>query len=249
MVNVIIPRVTTRGYYDRMTGATRKRKRYGVYPPNLKKILVGSAELAVMVHGMRNDSAGAASKVQIAKECLSILGYKHPVIGFSYDSDIPGAHRSDNNVKTLETARIIAHKNGHNLACFVIDFAHTNPHTKIRLLGHSLGSEVILSAIMWLHDNNHTDMLESVHFFAASIRRQDIQKAQISAMNRVIRDCVTNYHWPVDEVLMEGETDGVNPEPVGLRGMTDDTAKWTDIMVSPANHRFASYAPMLQSFP
>jgi len=46
-----------------------------------------------MIHGLRNDNAGAVAKAVMAKNKLQKLGYRYPVIGFSYDSNTTGAHR------------------------------------------------------------------------------------------------------------------------------------------------------------
>jgi len=45
-----------------------------------------------MIHGLQNNNAGAIAKVLFAKNRLRKLGYVHPVIGFSYDSNTTGAH-------------------------------------------------------------------------------------------------------------------------------------------------------------
>ena len=245
---MIIPRVTTRGYYDRATGATLDARRYSTYPPGLAASLAGRAEIAVMVHGMRNDSTGAASKTRIASERLVQLGYVHPVIGYSYDSNIKGAHMQGSYTSAIKTANVIAAKNGHNLACFIEDFMSNSPDTKIRLMGHSLGSQVILSAILYLYERNYHSMLETVHLFAASAACSDIQKHK-DAIGRIVRKHVTNYYWPDDDVLLEGQVSGANPDPVGLTGMIPAASKWHDVRATPESHRFVSWAPVLGSFP
>lgn len=245
---MIFPRITTRGYYDRATGATINNRKYSVFPPGLGRRLSGSSEIAIMVHGMRNDSVGAASKIQIATQRLAELGYAHPVIGYSYDSNIAGAHLARNRTQALAVARVVARKNGLNLASFIADFKEANPDTAIRLLGHSLGSEVILRAIHLLDQKNAPGMVEAVYLFAASATRQEMSRSG-EVLGRVIRDGLTNYYGPNDEELSEGHKSGVNPYPVGLCGMGADLPKCRDVRVSPENHRFASYAAVLKSFP
>ena len=168
-----VPRITTRGYYDRSTGMTLRRRRYSLFPRGLDRMLAGSAEIVIMVHGMRNDSAGAAAKTQIAAQRLADLGYEHTIIGYSYDSNIAGAHIRHNYPGVLATAGIVARKNGYNLASFVEDFERLSPGTAVRLMGHSLGSEVILSALQRLYRGGMRDSIEAVYFFAASVTRQD----------------------------------------------------------------------------
>ena len=241
-------RITTRGYYDRRTGDLRRHARYSVYPPNLLKTLAGSPEVAIMVHGMRNDSAGAASKVRIASERLASLGYAHPVIGFSYDADVVGAHLERNYRQVLGVARMIARQNGLHLAAFLEDFAQNNPATSIRMLGHSLGSEVIVSAARNLYGGGRGPFILSVHLFAASATQDAVRSAQ-PMLAAAVSGMIKNYYHTGDEELMQGHDSGLNPCPVGLCGAGMKWDQLRDILVSPENHRFASYAAVLDSFP
>ena len=138
-----IPRISTRGYYDLSTGKTLKKNQYYLYPKKDFTKLVDSKELTIMIHGLRNDNAGAIAKVVLAKNRLRKLGYSHPVIGFSYDSNTTGAHLIKHAKHALAVGQTIAEKNGKNLGKFIEDFKSTSPKTRIRLMGHSLGSQVI----------------------------------------------------------------------------------------------------------
>jgi len=108
----IIPRISTRGYYDLTSGKTLKKNSYFLYPKKDFKKFVGSKELVIMIHGLRNNNAGAIAKVVLAKNRLSKLGYHHPVIGFSYDSNTTGAHLKKYVKRALSAGQIIAKKNG-----------------------------------------------------------------------------------------------------------------------------------------
>ena len=87
-----IPRISTRGYYDLTTGKTIKTNPYYLYPKKDFKKLIDSKEITIMIHGLQNNNAGAVAKVLLARNRLRKLGYTHPVIGFSYDSNTTGAH-------------------------------------------------------------------------------------------------------------------------------------------------------------
>lgn len=239
-----VGRVTTRGYYDRRTGGALRSGRYSVYPPNLLKTLANSPEIAIVAHGMRNDSAGAASKARTAAERLGALGYGHAVIAFSYDSDVIGAHLKDNR-KAVSVARHIAERNGAHLAAFLEDFARKSPETSIRLLGHSLGSEVLLAAARSI--SGPAPPVRSVHLFAASATTSDVEAAR-AALERVVSGAVKNYHYESDEELGRGH-DPAGPRPAGLAGMGFETEKFQNVRVSPKNHRFVSYMAVLESFP
>ena len=88
----IIPRISTRGYYDLTHGKTIKNNSYFLYPKKAFEKLIDSPEITIVIHGLRNDQAGAIAKVVLAKNRLRHLGYAFPVIGFSYDSNTTGAH-------------------------------------------------------------------------------------------------------------------------------------------------------------
>ena len=88
----IIPRISTRGYYDLSTGKTLKNNSYFLYPNKDFKKLIGSKEVTIMIHGLQNNNAGAIAKVLLARNRLRKLGYVYRVIGFSYDSNTTGAH-------------------------------------------------------------------------------------------------------------------------------------------------------------
>lgn len=241
-------RITTRGYYDRRTGELLRPDAYSVYPPGMLGRLAGSAEVAIVVHGMRNDSAGAASKIRIASERLKSLGYAHPVIGFSYDADVVGAHVRGNYPRALGVARTIAEGNGPRLAAFLEDLWQKSPDTAVRVLGHSLGSEVVVSAARSMGGDGSGPLMASVHLFAASVTRRDVASAK-GALERAVSGMVKNYYHTGDEELAGGHNSGLNPYPIGLCGAKMDWAKLQDIPVSPENHRFASYAAVLDSFP
>ena len=139
-----IARISTRGYYNLLNGKTIKNNSYYLYPKQDFKKLIDSKELTIMIHGLRNDNAGAIAKVVLAKNKLKKLNYSYPIIGYSYDSNTTGAHLIKYAKRSLATGQVIAKKNGRNLGKFIEDFKTSSPSTKIRLIGHSLGTQVIL---------------------------------------------------------------------------------------------------------
>ncbi len=247
-----VPRVSTRGYYDLTTGRTLKRNRYYLYPRRAFAGLVGSGELAIMIHGLRNDSRGAADKVEIARGRLAELGYRHPVVGLSYDSNTRGAHLARHARRALAAGQRIAAKNGRNLSLFVEDFRAASPGTRIRLLGHSLGSQVILSTVERLARRpGNRGAIESVHLFGASIPSGVPSSPGHSGnLGLVVAGEVVNYYSPADEVLSAAGGAGLAWPPLGLRGASGRAMpRYRDVRVVPENHRFASYAAVLESFP
>ena len=129
-----VARISTRGYYDLLTGKTIKNNSYYLYPKQDFKKLIDSKELTIMIHGLRNDNAGAIAKVVLAKNKLKNLNYSYPVIGYSYDSNTTGAHLMKYAKRSLAAGQVIAKKNGRNLGKFIEDFKVTSHSTKIRIL-------------------------------------------------------------------------------------------------------------------
>jgi len=247
-----VPRISTRGYYDLSNGNTLKNNRYYTYPKNDFKKLVNSQEITIMIHGLRNDNAGAVAKVVLAKKQLRRLGYVHPVVGFSYDSNTTGAHLMKHAKHALSVGQKIAKKNGTNLGKFIEDFKKTNPKTKIRLMGHSLGSQVILSTLEYLaRKKENIGIVEGVYFFGASIT-DDVpsSKRYGKILQSVVRSKIVNHYAPKDEVLNWANSKKFVRGPLGLNGATGKpVAKYRQKLVKPKNHRFASYAAVLRSFP
>lgn len=252
-----LPRATTRGCYDLRTGRPlRRRITYRLYPRRFFDETAGESEMAVVVHGLRNDERGAVEKIRMVKQALQALGYRHPVVGFSYDSNVRGAHIKRFERQALITGRRIAESNGRHLAEFLVWSKKRNGSRKIRLLGHSLGSEVICSAVMHLACTGKKDtegVIESAYLFGASLP-SDFQKDQgiLDAIDRTIRRSITNYYAPTDEVLSEACRSGSGIDvPLGLRGASPGrrSSKYRQKKVEPENHRFASYMDTLRSFP
>ena len=248
----IIPRITTRGYYDLTTGRTKKTSNYYLYPKQSFAKLYGKKELSIMIHGLRNDKAGAVSKFEIAKKQLRKIGYSYPVIGYSYDSNTKGAHLKKTELRALRAGQRIAQKNGQNLARFILDFREKSPKTKIRLLGHSLGSQVILSTVENLaKSKNNKNLIESLHFFGASIT-SDIPSSRKYGpkLQKIVTSKIVNHFAPTDEVLKYAHHEGAVKNPLGLSGSTGRTIpKYIQKKVKPKNHRFKSYAEVLKKFP
>jgi len=204
-----------------------------------------------MIHGLRNNTSGALTKFVIAKRKLAHLGYKNPVIGYSYDSNTTGAQYILHALHALHIGVIIANKNGRNLAKFVIDFKQKSPETKIRLIGHSLGAHVILSTIKNLAKNTkNKGIIEAVYLFGGSIPSDALSAKNALYVQKIVSKKIRNYYSPHDEVLrVVDDWNWVNT-PIGYKGAHGKTIpKYSQTMVKPKNHRFASYAAVLRSFP
>ena len=247
----IFPRISTRGFYDLYSGRTIKHESYSLYPKRYFDALIGSKEITIMIHGLRNNASGALSKFVIAKRRLAYLGYKRPVIGYSYDSNTIGAQYVTSALHALYTGVTIANKNGRNLARFVTDFKRKSPGTKIRLMGHSLGAHVIQSTIKNLAKNTkNSGILEAVYFFGGSIPSDALNPKNGSVAQKIVATKIRNYYSQYDDVLRVADDWNWLVTPIGYSGAYGKTiSKYSQTMVKPKNHRFASYAAVLRSFP
>ncbi len=247
----IFPRISTRGFYNLDSGITIKNQPYHLYPKQSFDALIGAKEITIMIHGLRNNAPGALAKFVIAKKRLVHLGYKNPVVGYSYDSNTTGAQYISYALHALHTGLIIAGKNGRNLAKFVTDFKQKSPETKIRLMGHSLGAHVILSMVKNLARNaKNKGIVEAVYFFGGFIPSDALNPKNGFHAQRIVATKIKNYYSPEDEVLRLADNWNWVNTPIGYRGAWGKTiSKYSQIMVKPKNHRFASYAAVLRSFP
>jgi esterase/lipase superfamily enzyme len=248
----IIPRISTRGYYDLSTGAKLKKNSYFLFPKKSFEKLNGHKEIVIMIHGLRNDKQGAIEKVILAKRRLKKLGYGHPVIGFSYDSNTKGAHLKKSEARALRVGQKIAKQNGCNLSQFINDFKKINPNTKIRLIGHSLGTEVILSTIKKLAANSkNRNIIESVYFFGSSLESNCAHPNKSGkTLQKIVKNKILNYYCPTDRVLKQSHMEGLVKNPLGYLGSVGKTVKkFKQKRIFAKNHRFASYCIMLKSFP
>ena len=239
-----IPRISTRGYYNKKNGKKIKDNKYDIYPKKYFDKL-NDKEIVIMIHGMHNDKKDALSKFHILNNKLQKLKYNYPVIIYTYDADVDN---KKNYSDELHVAQLIANNNGINLAKFIVDFKQKNK-TKIRLLGHSLGSEIILKAIEILGKNYKKYNIESIHFFGASIK--NITMHDDNHIGKIFYKTVKkikNYYCPNDEILETAIIDGL--KPIGLYGTTKKTiTNYYQKKVYPKSHKFADYLDKLNKFP
>jgi len=202
-----------------------------------------------MIHGLQNNKAGAVTKFKIAQQRLRFLGYRYPVIGYSYDANTKGVHLKKSELHAIRVGQKIAKKNGRNLAKFILNFKKQNPTIKIRLMGHSLGSEVILSTLQNLYTKSKKPLVETVHFFGASLS-SNFQKSNSKILKNTVNSKIVNCYCPTDEVLQYSQEQGYVKNPLGLCGASGKTiSKYVQKKLKPKNHRFMSYAKVLKSFP
>ena len=252
MIGKIFPKISTRGFYDLKTGKTLKNISYDTYPKTSFEKISQKSEIVIMIHGLRNNKSGALAKYVIAEKRLKTLNYKHDVVGYSYDSNTAGVQYKSTALSALKVGVTIAKKNGKNLSKFIKDLKSKNSSIKIRLMGHSLGAQVILSTIESLAKNSENNgIIESVHLFGASIPANSLSpKIHGNKFQKIVNKKIMNYYSPYDDVLKAAHDEKWVDSPIGYRGALGTTCKkYHQTQVRPQNHRFASYAKTIKSFP
>ena len=252
MIGKVFPKISTRGFYDLKTGKTLNDSSYNVYPKSTFEQISQKSEVVIMIHGLRNNKSGALAKYVIAQKRLKLLNYKHNVVGYSYDSNTAGVQYKSTALSALKVGVLIAKKNGKNLSKFIRDLKSKNPAIKIRLMGHSLGAHVILSTIHSLAKNpKNNGIIESVHFFGGSIPANSMSpRIHGNEFQKIVNKKILNYFSPYDDVLKAAHDEKWVDSPIGYNGAIGDTCKkYSQKIVRPQNHRFASYAKTIRSFP
>ncbi len=252
MIGKIFPKISTRGFYDLKTGKTLKNISYDIYPKTSFEKISQKSEIVIMIHGLRNNKSGALAKYVIAEKRLKTLNYKYDVVGYSYDSNTAGVQYKSTALSALKVGVTIAKKNGKNLSKFIKDLKSKNSSIKIRLMGHSLGAQVILSTVELLAKNSENNgIIESVHLFGASIPANSLSpKIHGNKFQKIVNKKIINHYSPYDDVLKAAHDEKWVDSPIGYRGALGTTCKkYHQKQVRPQNHRFASYAKTIKSFP
>jgi hypothetical protein len=252
MIGKVFPKISTRGYYDLKTGKTIKNTSYDIYPKTTFHKILQKSEIVIMIHGLRNNKSGALAKYVIAEKRLKSLNYPHNVVGYSYDSNTAGVQYRSTALSALKVGVLIAKKNGKNLSKFILDVKSERPSIKIRLMGHSLGAQVILSTIQSLAKNSkNKGIIESVHLYGASIPANSMKPLiHGNEFQKIVNKKIVNYYSPYDDVLKAAHDEKWVESPIGYRGALGTTcSKYNQKQVRPQNHRFASYAKTIKSFP
>ena len=135
-------------------------------------------ELTIYIHGIWATPEEAEEQTERVYLSLQDINYEIPVIGFSWSSDTEVSEIG------WILAKIIANKNGPLLAKFINGYKEICPNDEIKLVAHSLGSRVTLSALQFLYDTDKYRIIDSVHLLGAAVDDEQI------SLNP--QDCVDN---------------------------------------------------------
>ena len=213
---------STRGSFDVSNGNDTQQ----VELPSVLSILDRNdcpGELAIYVHGIWANDSQAEEQTDRLSLSLQDSGYSIPLIGFSWDSNT--AFSLDNVTLSYHgwmIAKKIANENGPILGKFISDYKTECPEDKIRIIAHSLGSRVTLSALQWIHENikdqnnnNVSREITSVHLMGAAVNNDQISTNP--------NDCISyTPYLPCSGVAIQSEvgyfSNLFNPEDNTLAG-------------------------------
>ncbi len=194
-------------------------------------------EVTIFVHGWLATEVSALGRMSLLQHAMERVGYDHPVVGYTWDTD--------QSVLEWRTAKILGAWNGPKLARFTLDFRRRNPDTKIRWISNSLGAHPVFSALSYLHDREHHDLLESVTVLGGTVPSNSV--AADGRYGDAVRDVtgeLHNYWTTTDDTLRyyyrlaEGEN---SVGGTGANGRTPDN--YTDHRVDHVTDHFSFYIP------
>ena len=177
--------ISTRNHFDQFGNPIPGRPSYEPFPFDFQS-LGCPQEAVIYIHGVwtAKDKVDEDAKDMFenapeifgrARLSLESMGYRFPVIGFSWDSD------TEISSYGWDYAKRIAKENGPKLAQFIIDLKDNCPQTEIRLIAHSLGARVVLSSLDSLNNNqiwnsNNNFKIASVHLMGAAVDNEKVSK-------------------------------------------------------------------------
>lgn len=238
------PQISTRGRYDLRSGLPIDNKKKYVLTPRKKfdKIL-NAKEIVIFIHGMRNSRWGAKRGALTLRQTLRKLGYKdHPVVAFSYDADVRGAHLDHKYSHVIDVAQGIAIYNGIiNLSPFIRDLKKNNPKIKIHLVGHSLGCIVAGMCVDFLKNFGAGKLISSLHLLGSPYELDMIDTISSNTDTKI-----TNYYNPTDDVIIEAVDRNTCRLPTCLIKKVPHVK---NVKCLAKNHSFRAYAKELKKFP
>jgi pimeloyl-ACP methyl ester carboxylesterase len=123
--------------------------------------------VAIFVHGWEESEKNVQERLNRLKLSLAQDGYIGPLVGFSWGSDT-----------VWLGAQFIAQANGPKLAKLIYDITNDCPNVKIRIIAHSLGARVVLSALDSLHQNplwtGNNSKIASIHLMGAAVDDEEV---------------------------------------------------------------------------
>jgi pimeloyl-ACP methyl ester carboxylesterase len=138
-------------------------------------------EIAIFVHGWGLSETDVKERIDRVKMSLEHNGYFVPLVSLSWDSNVQ-----------WDAAKSNAVQNGPKLGQFILDYMNTcrtdlGKDVNVRLIAHSMGSRVVLSALNYLNVNeswnNNNFKIRSVHLVGAAVDDEEVSMEPIEVYN------------------------------------------------------------------
>lgn len=206
------PMVSTRDHFDRNGNlnpgySPTEYEKVG----NWQKYRDGSdSEVIVFIHGWTVDEPWALEYTCGCAKAFEQNNYDEFVVGFSWDADYgdslsaAGLDTFDGEFATTfwgidlrwEESVIIAKKNGKKLAEWITDHLDGGGDP-VRLVGHSLGVQVLVSALSDLQERGRKDAVESATFLGGAIDEEsvEIDETYGQSIENVAKRCDNFLKW------------------------------------------------------
>lgn len=216
--------ISTRGTYDENGNLKSGEDSFAFETAGVPGEDTGCAsELTVYVHGFENGHEQAVAGAHDTLHHLMNHGYGGHVSAFSWDSDVPNWDWND--WGGFGDAQQIAQANGHALAHFLYRQEQMLcSSTTLRLISHSLGSQVVFSALRTLNGWwDSWDQVATVHLLGAA-NDDETPTYQRPDTYYAIRDdtgATFNYHNREDYVLGYGYEAREGDQALGRVGNWD----------------------------
>ncbi|WP_129115263.1 alpha/beta hydrolase [Halegenticoccus tardaugens] len=203
-----VPLISTREHFDDDANLTAGNTATNYDTTgNVPGVDVGCVgDLAVFVHGWDKKSddpdTAAEEKIDEANRELTAAGYGGSVVGYTWDSDKGGGADYG-----WSEAKQIAQANGPKLAQFALDFKYYCPDRSLRLVCHSLGAQVVFSALRVLDGtpdwNDGGYRIDTIHPFGAATDNEVPTDANPETFDAIATEVgrAHNYHSEEDDVL------------------------------------------------
>jgi len=209
------PMISTRGHFDDDGNYTDDGGTYNYYGEGdwAKYTESWHDELVVFVHGWNVEEAGARDGAYTAELALENQGTYETNVGFTWDSN-----------RDWWTAVDIAKKNGVKLAAWVTDHVDRGGDP-LRLIAHSLGAQVAMSAVNHLAAWGYENVVESVSFVGAAVPDQSASTEDLygSELQAAVYS-VSNFYKTDDDVLNWAYQSAEWDTALGNEGIEDGLA-------------------------
>ncbi|WP_248904996.1 DUF726 domain-containing protein [Halocatena marina] len=162
-------------------------------------------EILIFVHGWQEKlSGGGRDQAYTCKRAVRDSGYPHPVVGFGYDSNNPW----------WWSAKDDAEEAGHSFADWLTGYVDSH-RTYVRLVAHSLGARVSLTALNDLASRGRS--VGTLDLLGGAVDADEIGDQWSTGIQNGA-DHVNNWHSDNDSVLDSFYWAGEAEEAVGEEG-------------------------------